>query len=386
MKAFVAEAEWLPKKEYKPVVDELLRKRAYMGSSVWRNPVFSIKDVSTPKPGHGEALIRVKSCGICGSDTHLYETGKDGYIVFSGLSKFPCILGHEFAGVVEKTGPGVLNLKKGDIVAVESVMWCGLCAQCRAGHPNQCSRVELMGLSVNGAFAEFISVNERYCWKINGFRDMYPDDEVFDIGSLIEPIGCAYNGIFIAGGGFYPGGSVAVYGAGPIGLGAIMLSRIAGASLVIAFDVNDARVATALKCGADHAFNINALEGRTPAQIVMELTKGEGAEVSVEAAGAAPLTIPQMERSMASQGKIIYLGRAAASTAMHLDNLVTGANRIIGARGHAGYGIFPNIIRLIASGRLNAAPMISKKCAFDDVLDALKESSKRECSKIIIRI
>ena len=235
-------------------------------------------------------------------------------------------------------------------------------------------------------FVEYVAVNARYCWKINDLKEAYPDKEVFDIGALIEPIGCAYNGIFIVGGGFKPGAAVVIYGAGPIGLGAIALARIAGASLIIAFDVIDERVKIAKEMGADYAFNVNKLDGYSSADKVMEITKGNGADIHVEAAGAAPRTIPEMERSLSNQGKIIYLGRSATSASMYLDVLVSGANKIIGARGHAGYGIFPNIIKLIAAGRLNLEKIITAKYQFDKVLDAVEHSTKRIDGKILINI
>jgi len=386
LKALIVDAEWKPKKDYPLSGDEKKRKRALIGSQVWRNTQFEIKDAPTPNIKDDEVLVRVKSCGICGSDTHVYEKDKDGYIIFSGLTKFPCIMGHEFSGVVEKVGSRVVELKEGDYVAVESVMWCGMCNPCRSGNPNQCKNLELMGLSYDGAFAEYVAVNARYCWKINDLKEIYPDEEVFDIGALIEPVGCAYNGIFIVGEGFKPGAVVVVYGAGPIGLGAIALARVAGASQIIAFDVIDERVKIAKDMGADYSFNIRKMDGISPGDKVMELTKGLGADIQVEAAGAAPLTIPEMEKSLSSQGKIIYLGRAATSTPMYLDVLVSGANKIIGARGHAGYGIFPNIIKLIATGRLNLENIITARRPFEKVLDAIKISSTRLDGKVLIRM
>ncbi|MBI5049582.1 MAG: alcohol dehydrogenase catalytic domain-containing protein [Nitrospirae bacterium] len=328
-------------------------------------------------------LVRVKSCGICGSDTHLYETDEDGYIIFSGLTKLPCVLGHEFAGVVKKTGKKVTTLKAGDKVAVESIMWCGTCQPCKSGAPNQCRNVELMGLSADGAFAEYAAVSERYCWKINELENVYSGNDIFDIGALIEPIGCAYNGIFIAGGGFNPGAVVAIYGAGPIGLGAIALAKIAGASKIIAFDRIKERLDIAKEMGADFAFNINKF---VPSKKIVELTDGCGAEIQVEAAGAAPVTSPEMEKSISVNGKIIYLGRAATKTPMYLDAIVSGANKIIGSRGHSGYGIFPSIIKLIASGRLNLEKMITARYPFEKVIDAIRASTKRTDGKIIVRV
>jgi len=387
MRALVVNAEWKPRESYSITEEERSRRRAFTGSQVWRNSVFEIKDIPIPSLAESdEVLIRVKRCGICGSDTHLYETDKEGYILFSGLTKLPCVIGHEFSGIVEETSANVKNLKRGDKVAVESVMWCGRCQSCRSGFPNQCSNVELMGLSANGAFAEYVAVSERYCWKINNLAGVYSEDEVFDIGSLIEPVGCAYNGIFVVGGGFNPGAVVVVYGVGSIGLGAIAIARIAGASQIIAFDVIDERLKIAKDLGADHAFHIGKLDGCRPRDKVMELTGGWGADIQVEAAGAAPRTIPEMERSMAVNGKIIYLGRSSLSVAVHLDIFVSGANKIIGARGHSGHTVFPSIVKLIASGKLKLEKMITARYPFERIMDAIQVSSSRKDGKILVKM
>jgi threonine dehydrogenase-like Zn-dependent dehydrogenase len=384
MKALVVDAEWKPKKDYPLSEKERSQKKAFIGSQVWRNTRFEIRDMPVPALRDDEVLVRVKSCGICGSDTHLYETDEDGYIIFSGLTKLPSIIGHEFSGVVEKTGSRVSTFKAGDKVAVESVIWCGFCEPCRSGSPNQCKNIELLGLSADGAFAEYVAVNARLCWNINDLERVYSGDDLFDVGALIEPVGCAYNGIFVVGGGFRPGATVVVYGAGPIGLGAIALAKASGASMVIAFDVIDERVKLATDMGADFAFNINTIKGGRPADKVIELAGDWGIDVQVEAAGAAPVTIPEMEKAMSENGKIIYLGRAATSTPMFLDALVSGANKIIGSRGHSGYGIFPYIIKMLASGRLDIKKMITAKYPFDKILDAFAMSSKRCDGKILV--
>lgn len=387
MKAFVADAEWAPRQGYGISQREIEARRADSGSQVWRSPHFEIKDVPVPETGDNDLLIRVKSCGICGSDSHLYETDKDGYIIFSGPVKMPCILGHEYAGIVEKTGKGVKGFRAGDLIAAESIVWCGRCTTCKSGAFNQCDNVELAGITVDGALAEYARVNERHCWKINSLIDSYGEDEIFDIGALIEPVGCAYNGMFISAGGFMPGATVVVYGVGPIGLGAVALARAAGASKVIAFDIVPERLVIAERMGADVVYNIRSdVVGQKPREIVMELTGGRGAEVQVEAAGAAPLTIPEMERSLAVNGKIVYLGRAAAYSPIFLDIFVSGANGIVGSRGHSGYGIYENIIKLIATGRLNIKDMVTAKYEFPDVLEALKKSVDRTDGKIMVKV
>ena len=138
--------------------------------------------------------------------------------------------------------------------------------------------------------------------------------------------------------------------------------------------------------GADFAFNINKLDGCAPGDKVMEITRGWGADIQVEAAGAAPKTIPEMERSMAINGKIIYLGRAATSTSMHLDILVSGANKIIGARVIPVMAFFPSIIRLITDGKLRLEKMITARYTFNKIMEAIKASSARKDGKILIKM
>jgi threonine dehydrogenase-like Zn-dependent dehydrogenase len=385
MKVLVAEGEWQPRPGYRISPQEIQRQRALSGSQVWRHPRFFFKERPTPAINDDEALIRVQAVGICGSDTHVYETDRDGYIIYSGLVKLPCVLGHEFSGVVEKTGKWVSELAPGDPVAMESIQWCGYCTPCRSGAPNQCQNIELLGLSTDGALAEFAVIKTKYCWKLNGLRDRFSESDIFEIGALLEPFGCAYNGLFISGGGLKPGDTVAVHGAGPIGLAAVALARLSGASRIIVFDRLEGRLELAKILGADFVFLVEPEGSLIPAsERILELTGEIGADLQIEAAGDAPATIPEIERSTAPNGRIIYLGRAQRSTLMSLDGLVSGAQKIVGARGHSGYGIFPNIIRLIAAGRLDPRPMITARFPFKEALVALERSSARIDGKILV--
>ncbi|MCK5686682.1 hypothetical protein KAJ27_21270, partial [bacterium] len=127
-------------------------------------------------------------------------------------------------------------------------------------------------------------------------------------------------------------------------------------------------------------------KGAAPWQLVLAETNGQGAEIQVEAAGAARSTIPEMEASMAVNGTIVYLGRTGREAPVTMDNLVTGANRIVGARGHCGYGIYPNIIKLLASGRLRVEEMITTRLPFAETLNGLKQSTFRRDGKIMINL
>jgi threonine dehydrogenase-like Zn-dependent dehydrogenase len=385
MRAFVAEAEWKPRKDYPLTEEENKRKRAIVGNQAWQNPRFALTTVPTPAVLDDEVLVRVAACGICGSDTHIYETDPEGYIIFSGLTKLPCIPGHEFSGEVTEVGKDVIELKKGDIVTSESIMWCGKCLPCRSGMLNQCENVELMGLSSNGAFADFISVKAKYCWKLNSLEERFERKDVFQLGTLVEPIGCAYNGIFISGGGFLPGSHAIIYGAGPIGLGAVLLLRTAGAAKIIAVDVVEERLAIARRMGADVVLNI----GNEPhlEEVLKELTSGRGADIQVEAAGAVHITLPLMQKLCSTRGKIITLGRVDTSAQVDLNRVVSGAHAIIGSRGHSGYGIYPEIIRLLEGGRLNGAKdIVTSMFPFSRIEEGFALSAKRTEAKILIEM
>ncbi|OQX04475.1 MAG: hypothetical protein BWK76_28685, partial [Desulfobulbaceae bacterium A2] len=370
----MADAVWAPRPGYIPDAEETRLKKARCGSQVWRAPSFALKDIPEPEIGDDDLLVRVKRCGICGSDSHLYETDTEGYIIFSGLTRLPCVIGHEYSGVVEHVGRNVEEFHVGDMVAAESIIWCGRCPICRGGAVNQCAHVELAGLTVDGALAEYVRVNALQCWNINRLTERHDEAAAFSLGALIEPLGCAYNGMFVSAGGFLPGATVVVYGVGPIGLGVVVLARLAGASRIIAFDPVPERLTIASEFGADFVYDVNVLAKQNvrPRDVVMEHTFGQGAEVQVEAAGAANATIPEMESSLSVRGKIVYLGRAATSTPIMLNNLVTGANAIVGSRGHSGSGVYPNIIALLAAGRLQVGGMITAEYALDQAEEALR--------------
>ena len=171
MKALVLTAEWDPKPEY-PLTDwERQTGKAISGYQVWRHPKMVVKEVPTPTIKPDEVLLRVKACGVCGSDIHFYETDKDGYILYPGLTKFPTTTGHEFSGQVVEVGSAVDDLVVGDMVTAEEMIWCGHCTPCRNGYPNHCATLEEIGFTIPGAFAEYIAVGAKYCWKLNALLD-----------------------------------------------------------------------------------------------------------------------------------------------------------------------------------------------------------------------
>ncbi|MGC9529272.1 MAG: scyllo-inosose 3-dehydrogenase [Candidatus Bipolaricaulaceae bacterium] len=385
MQALVLQAKWEPRDTYQVSEFETKTGKAVEGSSVWRHPRLELKQVPEPTAGPGELLLRVRACGVCGSDVHFYEIDQDGYMLYPGLTKFPAIIGHEFAGEVVEVGPGPegKGFQPGDRVTVEEMVWCGHCRRCRDGFPNHCLNLEELGFTVDGAMAEYIAVPAKLCWKVDAVFDHFSDPELaWEVAATTEPTCVAYNTIFERAGGFRPGAYVAVYGAGPIGLAAIQLAKAGGAAKVVAFEVSARRRRLAGEVGADHVYDPQEV---SPAEVMMDLTGGEGADLSVEAAGAPERTVPEMERSLAINGKIAVVGRAAKRVPMFLERFQVRRAQLFGAQGHSGHGIFPAVIRLMGAGLVDNSRIITGRFPLTRALDALQQATKREDGKIIIK-
>ena len=382
MKALTLKAEWAPRDPSLPKDDPQL---APMACNAWRNPELVMSSQPDPEPSDNEVVIDVQACGICGSDTHCIETDDDGYVIFSGPAAFPCTLGHEFAGTVVEVGSSVTRVAVGDLVTAEGMLYCGTCPACRRGHVNQCENLRMMGFSHPGAFSETVVLDEKHCWSINGLAERLGSaQEACELASLVEPIGCSHNGMFVVGPGVHANSHVAVFGCGPIGLGAIALARAAGAASITAFDMTSGRLHLAKTMGADQVYDVTTLSGEEAADAIRQGSSGWGADMIVEAAGAAHQTMPISESAIAPGGTIVYLGRTGERAPVLLDVLVSNAARIVGARGHAGYGIFPGIISMLESGALNPHPMITHKTPLSDYAAAFERSCTREDGKILL--
>ena len=388
MKGLVLTAQWDPRPDYHVSEWERTTGKAVTGSSVWRRPRLSLEALTEPALGANDVLLRPQACGVCGSDVHFYETDAQGYMLYPGLTKFPVVIGHEFSGEIVEVGAGVTDLVPGDMVTCEEMIWCGECTPCRNGYPNQCLRLEEIGFTINGAQSEYLAIGAKYCWKIKALVERYGTKEkAYEAGALCEPTSVAYNAMFTRAEGFKPGGHVAVFGTGPIGFAAIALARAAGAARIIAFEVATVRQELARKVGADVVLDPLALErqGTKPRDAILELTEGEGAAMLVEAAGAPPRTIPEMEAAMAVGGKIVMIGRASERAPVYLEHFQTHAAQIYGAQGHSGYGNFPNVIRLMASGRIDLTPIITSRFTLDQGVEAIEKATRREDGKVMIK-
>ncbi len=383
MRGLVLDAVWEPKPDYAVSEWEKETGKAITGNSIWRHPKLEVREWPDPKPGPQEVLLEVQACGVCGSDMHFYETDEDDYILYPGLTRFPTILGHEFSGKVVEVGKDVELLEVGDMVTVEEMIWCGRCIPCRNGYPNHCTNLEELGFTIPGAFANYIAVDEKFCWKIDALAERFGSEEKgYEVGALTEPTCVAYNAMFERAGGFRPGHYVSVFGAGPIGLAAIGLAKAAGAGIIVAFEISPQRLELAKQVGADYVYDPREVAA---GDVLMELSKGAGFDYHVEAAGAPHLTVPEMEKALAINGKIVQIGRAAQRVPMYLEALQVRRSQVFGAQGHSGHETFPNVIRLIAAGRLDLSPIITARYGLEAAVDAIAKSIERADGKILVK-
>jgi threonine dehydrogenase-like Zn-dependent dehydrogenase len=383
MKGLVLDAKWDPRPEYEVSDWEKQTGKAVTGNSVWRYPNLAVRDWPDPSPGPKEVVLAVQACGVCGSDMHFYETDKDDYILYPGLTKFPTILGHEFSGKVVEVGSEVELLKAGDMVTVEEMIWCGRCIPCRNGYPNHCTNLEEIGFTIPGAFANYIAVDEKFCWPIDSIAERFGSEEkAYEIGAMTEPTTVAYNGMFERAGGFRPGHYVSVFGAGPIGLAAIGLAKAAGAGIIAAFEISPARRELAAKVGADYVYDPREVSA---GDVLLDLSKGAGFDFNVEAAGAPHLTIPEMEKALAINSKVVQIGRAARKVPMYLESFQVRRAQAFGAQGHSGHETFPNVIRMVAAGRLDLSPIVTSRYGLEATVDAIAKSTERTDGKILVK-
>ncbi len=381
MKALTLSAEWAPKPGYDLTELERELRRPRNANMVWKAPSLDLDDVPDPglKPDH--VMLEIAAVGICGSDMHMYEAGGDGYMLYPGLVCTPNILGHEFAGKIIEVGADVKDLQVGDLVAVEEIQWCGECNACRRGFVNHCLDIEELGFTIPGAMAQYLPVRAKYCWKLDEVAERFGETEALVMGAMVEPTGVSYQGLFNRLHNWLPGNNVVIFGAGPIGLAAEALVIAAGANQVIVFDPSESRRAFADKMGASVSLDPAGIDLD---DAIMQHTFGRGVDYVVECAGLADRTIEPLDRCLAVNASIIDIGMGGDKPTLPIVAYKRMGVQLAGSLGHAG-GPFQQVIRMMASGRIDMRKMVSARMPLDDALAAFKRLESREDAKIILQ-
>jgi len=330
---------------------------------------LAVQDVPEPEIGPGDVLVRVKSCGICGSDVH----GFDGS---SGRRIPPVIMGHEASGVVARLGGDVTGLQEGDRVTFDSMISCGRCWFCRQGQPNLCDDRRVLGVSCkeyrrHGAFAEFVSVPSHIVFKI-------PDALSFDEAAMVEPVSVAVHAVNLTR--VRLGDTAVVVGAGMIGLLTIQALRQAGCGRIVSVDLEDDRLALAKKLGADHVINSRA--GDVPAQI-QAMTDGRGADIAMEAVGV-PATVEMSVESVRKGGSVTLIGNVTSKVSFPLQSVVTREVSVLGSC--ASSNDYPACLELMGRQAIQVAGMISAAVPLEQGAEMFDRLYNREpnLTKVIL--
>ncbi|MET8680754.1 S-(hydroxymethyl)mycothiol dehydrogenase [Streptomyces sp. NPDC004647] len=341
-----------------------------------------VETILVPDPGPGEAVVKVQACGVCHTDLHYREGGIN--------DEFPFLLGHEAAGVVESVGEGVSDVAPGDFVILNWRAVCGQCRACRRGRPWYCfsthNAEQQMTLAEGtrlsaalgiGAFAEKTLVAAGQCTKVD------PSASPAAAGLL----GCgvmAGLGAAINTGNVGRGDSVAVIGCGGVGNAAVAGARLAGASKIIAVDLDDRKLAQARSLGATHT--VNSATG-DPVKIIQELTGGFGADVVIEAVGR-PETYSQAFYARDLAGTVVLVGVPTPEMKLELPLLdVFGRG---GSLKSSWYGDclpsrdFPMLIDLYLQGRLDLDAFVSETIGLDDIEEAFTKMHRGEVLRSVV--
>jgi (R,R)-butanediol dehydrogenase / meso-butanediol dehydrogenase / diacetyl reductase len=329
-----------------------------------------------PEPGTGEVVVRVVTCGICGTDLHEYAAGPIVTPVephpLTGAQN-PQILGHEFAGDVVATGPGVTSVAEGDRVAIMPLAYCGHCAYCRRGLQHLCATMACVGLShAWGGMAELATVAEYQVVRL-------PDGVTHQQGALIEPTAVAAYGVERAGVG--PGDRVLVTGAGPIGALAALCARAAGASTVYVSEPNPARRARAEALRVATVLDPTSLD--VPVYL-REESEGLGVDVAIECSGhpggfATAISSLRRRGTLAQTG--LFVGEASVEPMLWALNDLT----IVGTWCYWVYD-FDRIAAQIAAGDLPVERVVTSNVSLGNAPDAFARLASGAADEIKVLV
>jgi len=303
---------------------------------------FAIEEMAIAALQPGEVLVRVRACGICGSDVH----GMDGS---SGRRIPPIVMGHEAAGEIAQVGSGVSGWQSGDRVTFDSTVYCGGCWFCKRGEANLCDNRRVLGVSCadyrrHGAFAEFVAVPERILYRL-------PDNLAFEHAAMVEAVSVAVHAVKRKP--LAEDSITLVVGTGMIGLLVVQALRVAGYPQIIAIDLDEGRLALAKKMGARNTF-----KSGDPSLLekIRGLTHGRGVDAAFEVVGL-PATVTTAIECVRKGGSVTLVGNLKPRVDLPLQAVVTRELTLLGTCASAGE--YPACLELIANGRIDVTEMIS---------------------------
>lgn len=307
----------------------------------------------TPKPGPNDALIAVKSVGICGSDVHYWKHGRIGPFILNN----PMVLGHESSGQVVAVGEKVTHLKAGDRVTMEPGVPCRACHNCKNGRYNLCPDIVFMATPpYDGSLSTYYVHPADFCYKL-------PDNVSYDEGAMCEPLSVGVHAVSRAN--VTVGQTVLITGAGPIGLMCLMAARAAGAGTTIITDIKQERLDVAKKLGATHT--IDTTKVSDVVAHINSLVGPQSVDTAIECSGAT-VAIHAAIKGTRNGGCVVLVGMGAPEISLPL---IDAAVREVDIKGVFRYcNTYPKTLALIASGKVDVKPLITHHFDFKESADA----------------
>jgi L-iditol 2-dehydrogenase len=337
-----------------------------------------LEAIARPIPGAGDGsrnvLVRIGFCGVCGSDIPR--------IFSKGTYSFPTVCGHEFAGTVEAVSADVEEFSPGDRVAVFPLLWCGECGPCKEEKYAQCVDYDYLGSRCDGAFAEYVVAPVVNLVPV-------PDGVSLEEASMTEPAAVALHAVR-RGGGCSEGETVAIFGIGPIGLMVAQWAKALGASRILLFDIEAAKLEQARSLGFEEVFDSREAD---PVEVVEGSTAGEGAELTFDGAGV-PQTLLQAMAAACRGGRVVMLGNPSGdvtipapliSQLMRRETTLHGTwNSHFSSSG--GTDDWRDVLSAMAEGTLNLEPLITHRVPLGGAIDVLEGMKDRRefFSKVLI--
>lgn len=337
-----------------------------MKAAVWhgRRDV-RIEDVpEPPSPGAGEVKLKVEWCGICGTDLHEYAAGP----IFTQVNTphplsgrlAPLTPGHEFAGTVVEVGRDVTAVKVGDRVSPNPLLRCGVCAYCKAGQPHLCTKIGFMGCHSDGGFGEYVTFNIARGPAQVPVLYKLPNNVSLEAGAMVEPLAVGVHAT--RRGNLAAGETVAVVGAGPIGICTIQAARAAGASQIIVLEPAARRRAFAEELGATAVIDPSSGD---PVKAVQDLTGGLGVDCAFECVGAEkPLQLGLS--TLRKGGRIVVVGIFEHPAITDYFDAVFFEKTLVGTFAYCDE--FADVMAMLADGRLSPGPMVTGKIGLDEIV------------------
>ena len=322
------------------------------------------EETDIPEPGEKDVLLRIKAAGNCGSDLHR--------IMVEGTYHFPCVPGHEFAGEVVEAGIQVRGIGKGDRITAAPLIPCMRCEWCLQGQFNLCEDYDYVGSRSDGAFAEYMKIPAFNVVKLPGSVD-------YEAGAMTDPAAVALHALR-RGGGVGVGETVAVLGAGPIGMLFCQWARIKGAHKIIASDVVPQKLALLDEIGVDVALNA---EKEDVVKRIMDETGGLGADVIVETAGSVQAHMQSLA-SARKRGRIIHIGRAYTDVSLPDEYFTQIFRRELSVFGAVNSNFSPHdhewrtTVQYMSTGMLKTSPLVSHRLHLSQISETFTKMYNRE--------